>query len=74
MYKIASSSSGKGQEIEITVARSGCVYVSPASTASERNAESGFVNKELGASNSATYEWINNSALAIKATAYLALV
>ena len=68
MYKIASSSR---QEIGFTV---GCVYVSPASTASERNAESGFVNKELGASNSATYEWINNSALAIKAMAYLALV
>ncbi len=66
------------QEVAVTFTRSVSLllrYVNPASTASERNAESGFVNKVLGESNSATYEWINNSVLASERwSAYLAIV
>jgi hypothetical protein len=38
-----------------TTALSSLVYINPASTANERNFESGFVNKMLGASSSASY-------------------
>lgn len=33
-------------------------YTNPASRASERNTEFGLVNKSLGGSSSATYEWV----------------